>query len=336
MQPMSRSLKNNYNSDYVAMSNRLTNHKDTIEVWVEDEYDIPFWNNVLSEECGNLKFKITPYRNSELNTGKGNILKYSGQLGPHLIACVDSDYDYLLGEHSEYGRKLASNPYIVQTYTYAIENHNCAPYTLKALCVNATLEMTDFDFEKFFKDYSLTVYPLLLWSLILRRNRRENVLPFNYFKEIVSPCMPISAKSAGKVLNSISDNVKQAVRKLEKTFPEDTAQMPYFKQEMSRKLLRPDNTYLFLNGHILEDMVEKDLLIPICRNLVRNHIRTIYQSRATLDEKKRKKLHYDNITRRSISVLLASNFDYKDNSEIYNRLLKPRLAKLKSHLSSRK
>ena len=44
-----------------------------------------------------------------------------------------------------------------------------------------------------------------------------------------------------------------------------------------------------------------------------------------MKEKERKKAHYDNITRRSLSVLLASNFDYKAHSRIYKDILLPNI-----------
>ena len=43
------------------------------------------------------------------------------ELGRSLIACVDSDYDFLLQGATNVSRKINRNPYIFQTYGYAIE-----------------------------------------------------------------------------------------------------------------------------------------------------------------------------------------------------------------------
>lgn len=328
---MPSSLKDNYNSEYVGFANRLKGSAGIVEVWVEDEYDIPFWHDVL-EANSDIRFRITPYHNSELNTGKGNILKNVQRLGPNLIACVDSDYDYLLDRNSTFGRLLKTNPYIVQTFTYSIENYNCHPATLGGLCVNATLEQTDFDFSLFFRRFSEAIYPLLMWSLMMRDEKMESVLPFSYFREVVDFDMPVSEKNVEEVLSRVTQKVNRAVKGLAAEYPAMAEKMPELKSRMEKKGVRQDNSFLFINGHILSDLVEKDLLIPLCRNMVSRHIRDIYKSRATMDEKRRKKLHYDNITRRSVAVLVASNFAYRHHSELYEKLLKPRIEKLSAML----
>lgn len=328
---MPSSLKDNYNSEYLGFANRLKGSAGVVEVWVEDEYDIPFWHDVL-EANSDIRFRITPYHNSELNTGKGNILKNVQRLGPNLVACVDSDYDYLLDRESVFGKLLRTNPYIVHTYTYSIENYNCHPATLGSLCVNATLEQTDFDFELFFRKFSEAIYPLLMWSLMMRSERMENVLPFSYFREVVSFDMPLTEKNCDDALSRMAGRVKKAVDGFAGGYPHLAGKMPELEKRMAQKGVRRDNAFLFINGHILEDIVEKDLLIPLCRNMVSRHIREIYKSRATMDEKRRKKLHYDNITRRSVAVLVASNFEYRHHSELYEKLLKPRIEKLSAML----
>lgn len=45
----------------------------------------------------------------------------TAELGRSLIACVDSDYDFLLQGATNTSRKINRNRYIFQTYTYAIE-----------------------------------------------------------------------------------------------------------------------------------------------------------------------------------------------------------------------
>lgn len=324
---MASSLLENYNSEYVRQSNRLTGHPQVVEVWVEDEYDVPFWNDLLCE-YKDIEFRITPYKNRNLNKGKGNILKYSDLLGPNLIACVDSDYDYLLPEISESGHKLKNNPYILQTYSYAVENLNCHPSTLGKICINATLETSNFDFVGFFKNFSKAIYPLLLWSLILRNNKLNGVLSFNDFKNIINIEINVNEENEDAVIMQTHRKVKKATNKLENEYPEIAQTMPDFENKIREKGVKPDNCFLFINGHILQDIITQRLLVPICKEIINKHIQKIFKSKGTINEKERKKAHYDNITRRSLAVLLASNFEYKEYSGLYTRTIRPRIDKL--------
>ena len=65
---MPSSLRESYNSEYVRQSNRLTGRRHVVEVWVEDEYDVPFWNDLLGL-YPEIDFRLTPYRRKSLNKG---------------------------------------------------------------------------------------------------------------------------------------------------------------------------------------------------------------------------------------------------------------------------
>lgn len=324
---MPSSLIENYNSEYVRQSNRLTGNRRIVEVWVEDEYDVPFWNDLLNN-YKNISFKITPYRRRNLSKGKGNILKFSHLLGTNLIACVDSDYDYLLPQASEAGYKLNGNPYILQTFTYAVENYNCHPSTLGKICINATLENSDFDFVGFFKDFSKAVYPLLVWSLMLREKKLNGELTFNDFKSVIDFNTNITEDNKKSVIESIILRIKRQTSIYMEDYPELYMSMHKFEEKLALKGVTKDNCFLFINGHILQDIVTQHLLIPICKDIVNRHIQGIFRSKGTMNEKERKKAHYDNITRRSLNVLLASNFEYKEFSGLYAEKLRPRIDKL--------
>lgn len=328
---MASSLKENYNSEYVRQSNRLTGRSHIVEVWVEDEYDVPFWNDLLNDHKG-FTFRITPYRNKNLDKGKGNILKYSHLLGPNLIACVDSDYDYLLPNCSDAGRKMKDNPYILQTYSYAIENLNCHPSTLHKICINATLGDTDFDFVAFYREFSKAIYPLLIWSLIFRKEKMNGTMTFNDFKNIIYISQNVNKDNSTYIIDIIRKNVEITTRNYRDEYPDLYMKIRKFEEDMKQKGVTPENCFLFINGHILQDMITQRLLIPICKDIVNKHIEKIFRSKGTINEKERKKAHYDNITKRSLSVLLASNFDYKDYSRIYSERIRPTIEKLISRL----
>lgn len=62
--------------------------------------------------------------------------------------------------------KINKNPYIFQTYGYAIENFHCFADSLHEVCVQATLnDRHILDFPAFLKRYSQIAYPLFLWNV---------------------------------------------------------------------------------------------------------------------------------------------------------------------------
>lgn len=92
----------------------------------------------------------------------------TAELGRSLIACVDSDYDFLLQGATNTSRKINRNRYIFQTYTYAIENYHCFAESLHEVCVQATLnDRSILDFNSYLKRYSEIVYPLFSERLVL-------------------------------------------------------------------------------------------------------------------------------------------------------------------------
>lgn len=78
---------------------------------------------------------------SSLAKGKKTVLmnQLGNQLGENMIACVDSDYDYLLQGRTQTSRYIINCSYVLQTYAYAIENYHCYAEGLHEVCVMATL-----------------------------------------------------------------------------------------------------------------------------------------------------------------------------------------------------
>lgn len=156
---MADSLLGNINGRYYQQLGVLTGNQNVIKVLVEDELDVPFWNDVLTHTVQNKKFKISPYTYNEegginsLTKGKQHILDKAkaGDFNPFFIGCVDSDYDYLLKDYKDEGKTIAQCPYLLQTYTYSIENLMCQAETLHSLCCKTCKESVEFDFENFVK-----------------------------------------------------------------------------------------------------------------------------------------------------------------------------------------
>ena len=110
--------------------------------YVESYDDVSFWRTLLGEfEDDTRYFEVMLPSKTTLAKGKKSVLmnELGSQLGQNMIACVDSDYDYLLQGATHTSRYIINNKYVFHTYAYAIENYQCYSGALHEVCVMATL-----------------------------------------------------------------------------------------------------------------------------------------------------------------------------------------------------
>ena len=178
---MAQTLRDNLTSSYFSAAHKLypKNTRRRIVAYVESYDDVPFWRTLFEEfENDEYYFQVMLPSATSLAKGKKMVLMNTlntAELGKSLIACVDSDYDFLLQGATATSRKINRNRYIFQTYTYAIENHHCFAESLHEVCVQATLnDRPLIDFAAFMRRYSQITYPLFLWNVWFYR--QDNVV----------------------------------------------------------------------------------------------------------------------------------------------------------------
>ena len=183
---MGRRLVQNITSEYFEATSALQK-RNRVMVYVEGYDDIPFWRAIFDEfETPDRRFEIsTPARN-DLAKGKKVVLQFAPQAGRNLILCVDSDFDYLFGDLSSQSRMVNHTPFLLQTYTYAIENYLCYPPSLHSVCVRATKKDVHlFDFEEFMREYSRIIYPVFVWYAFAARVDRPTIFTLADFRNTV-------------------------------------------------------------------------------------------------------------------------------------------------------
>ena len=183
---MGRRLVQNITSEYFEATSALQK-RNRVMVYVEGYDDIPFWRAIFDEfETPDRRFEIsTPARN-DLAKGKKVVLQFAPQAGRNLILCVDSDFDYLFGDLSSQSRMVNHTPFLLQTYTYAIENYLCYPPSLHSVCVRATKKDVHlFDFEEFMREYSRIIYPVFVWYAFAARIDRPTIFTLADFRNTV-------------------------------------------------------------------------------------------------------------------------------------------------------
>ena len=120
---MATSLRDNLTSSYFNAAHKLYSKKARrrIIAYVESYDDVAFWRTLLEEfENDEHYFQVMLPSATSLAKGKKMVLMNTlntAELGRSLIACVDSDYDFLLQGATNTSRKINRNRYIFQTYT---------------------------------------------------------------------------------------------------------------------------------------------------------------------------------------------------------------------------
>jgi len=183
------------------------------------------------------------------------------ELGKSLIACVDSDYDFLLQGKTNVSHKINSSPYIFQTYAYAIENFHCYAESLHEVCVQATLnDRMLIDFPAFLKRYSQIIYPLFLWNVWFYCQRDTYTFPMYDFNACTR-LQEVNVHHPERTLDPVQRAVDKKLSEMRRRFSRNIKAVEALGVELERLGLNPDTTYLYIQGHHLMDGV---VYVPYC------------------------------------------------------------------------
>ena len=304
------------NSKFIEAANSLRPKKarHRIIAYVESYDDISFWRSVLDDyESDRYHFEILLPARSNLTKGKKRAMMnlLGNAYGRNMIACVDSDYDYLLQGATSTSRQLIENEYILHTYAYAIENLRCNADSLKQTCVLCTLNDTEvLDFKEYMKFYSRICYPLFVWNILLYRKQDTHTMSILKFCEIVR-ITSFTIGNPAYSLQQLSRRVNHHVILLEKQFPELLTEHEKLKKEFSLLGIKPEETYFYIQGHHIMNNVVLRILSPICR-----HLRSKREEEIERLAYHRQQYHNELSSYRNsqcdIALMLSKNTDYKE------------------------
>lgn len=279
---MGKRLTDNLSSDYMQAANRLKpkHTRKRIIAYVESYDDISFWRSLLAEfEDKTRYFEIMLPSRTTLAKGKKTALmnQLGNQLGENMIACVDSDYDFLLQGRTHTSRYMIESPFVLQTYTYAIENYHCFAGGLHEVCVTATLNDHQLlDFDEFMRQYSVIAYPLFLWSVWFYRQHILNEFSLMDFCSFVK-IERFHPRRPADCLQAMEKKVNRKRKDLEQRHPDAVEEIELLGKELRKLGVYPENTYLFIQGHHIKDNVVMRILIPICTQLRKEREEEIYK-----------------------------------------------------------
>ena len=317
---MAKRLTDNINSQYFEAINKMTPKKARrrIVVYVESYDDVFFWRSVLGRyEDDKLTFDIMlPSRNQHLDRGKkaaiSNMLK---GVGRDMIACVDADYDYILQGATEMSRQMLENPYIFHTYAYAIENFQCYAKGLHETCVMVTLnDHRIFNFERFLQSYSQTIWPLFVWHVVFLQ-RRKMTMHFDmceFNKVVVLPSVRI--QNPKWAIEYLSKKVRAKMFQLESRFPKLKDALPETERMLRDLGINDNNTYLYIQGHHLFDLVVSPVVQTVC-DILRNEQENDIRDRAVHSEQARTEIACYENSLGKVKMMMKKNTYYQFSPE---------------------
>lgn len=331
---MGNGLIQNYSAKYIKQANTLTNRPQRIKVIVEDDIDIRFWHNILTQYSIGVDFQVISYYNTNgtcsMIKGKDYILQKIN-LGESLRAAVDSDYDFLLPDLNINSNIINTSSYVLHTYTYSIENYLCHPDALMTVCVNLTAEYPSFNFHDFYTELSNIIYPLFTWSLFLEyidKDATKKRFPRNRFMQILKSKKKVINNNYQYIIDDISVKVNNTLRELRSKYSHYELGVNIFQKTLASYGINNNNTYLFIHGHALCNLIIENVLLPICKQLRSNHKQIIYSSNTSTQDIKNRIQQYDNqygftgITERDYIEKELSKCVYKGNlCSPYNKLI---------------
>ncbi|HCD77295.1 MAG TPA: ABC transporter ATP-binding protein [Prevotella sp.] len=320
---MNKRLTENLSSAYFEAMNRLNSKKSRkrIVAYVESYDDVFFWRTVLSRfEDDTRYFEVMLPSHKTLERGKKSVLMnlLAGNVGGSMIACVDADYDYLINGATPTSRTIISNPYVLHTYAYAIENLQCYAPSLHNVCVMVTLnDHSIFDFQNFLQEFSQAIFPLFVWSIWHYRRSiygEFTITDFNRIAEIGG----FSLYNPQTAIDNLRRKVRNKVNFLQHRHPDAKQSWLELKKELIGMGVTPDSTYLYIQGHHLFNKIVLPIINKVCSRLVQEREDEI-RRQAVHDTQRRNELSCYTNSIQDISQMLKKNMGYME-SEPFRRI----------------
>ena len=321
---MSNRLRENISSKYLEAANRLRSKtaRRRIVAYVESYDDVFFWRTVLSMyEDETRYFEVLLPSTRTLERGKKSAIMriLEERVGRDMIACVDADYDYLIQGATETSRKVISNPYVFHTFAYSIENLQCYAPSLHNVCVAVTLNDHQLlDLNEFMRQYSLAIFPLFVWSIW--HYRRPIYIDFtitDFNRVIVFGGFTVDNPYAS--IANIRHKVGKRIAMLQRKHPDAKESYLELKRELIEKLgVKPDETYLYIQGHHLLERAVLPMLDKICSQLIREREMEI-RRQAMHQTQMRNELSCYSHSTQDIEQMLKKNISYM-KSPLFQRI----------------
>ena len=247
---------------------RSSKTKTEIRVYVEDEGDIMFWRQLLSSYDELYDFKISVFHCNDRDlSGKDCIMKAvrEGKLILHsyMLACLDADYDLIIDDYHTYTNVLRTNPYVITTHWYAIENIKADPEHLSEYYNYCTLsDNCSIDFHSIVEDISVAYYELLLRLIICQsKDALKKQFTIDTFGDDLKEC---TYDDKNQILATAHSYIATRINALDTILSTYTHEFAATKKRLQENGIMPKNCYRMIKGHHWIDVI----VIPLMTKLV--------------------------------------------------------------------
>lgn len=250
--------------DYCVSQSTVFGDYDKI-LFIENEEDERFWKYIFKQLDPNIKLDFHSYfrrkkeqKDSESSAqGKQQVLKFRDIVEDYsgvVFLCIDSDFDYILDNFN-----INSNPYILQTYVYSVENFICCAKSLNELCSDLLFPEGTFDFVLFYKNFSKNIRELFIYHILLKsHSRSEDDKIKAVYKSIISNISGIKTLSDLSKLytsDSFLSNIEKELERIKDNYPKIIEDFKRISKKIDEdeKIIN-DMLYLYINGHLVYDL----------------------------------------------------------------------------------
>lgn len=165
------------------------------------------------------------------------------------------------------------------------------------------------DFPIFMEQYSRIIYPLFLWNVWFYRNRNTKTFPMYEFNE-VTRLQDVNVRQPERALQEVSRQVERKLKEMRQRFPQWIDGVSELGKQLETLQLKPETTYLYIQGHHLMDGVVMKLLVPICTQLRREREAEIKRLASHREQLQNELTCYENSIV-SPAMMLKKNDGYK-------------------------
>ncbi|MFL0003624.1 hypothetical protein ACJEQI_15320 [Klebsiella variicola] len=266
-------LSEAFDSDTIAAQARME-EKDTY-VYVEGMDDVDFWHKLFNDDRIDIS-ATSREENNKSHKGKSALRKLLPQANKYLIIAIDSDFDFLCPQNSQAAIDFNACRHVIQTQFYSKENITFQPKSVDLNIEKTSLvnEKIASDYKTYIEKYSMIIYDTFVKFLFLR-NLRIKPITSKYFHSQIIPNMPIF-NDRYELKNDPFVNVRKKIRDMDILLTQEIhkidnfeSELTLFKSQLLDKGLSAENTYCFINGHIIEDSIINNYINGKIRSLKR-------------------------------------------------------------------
>ena len=205
---------------------------------------------------------------------------------------------------------------IFHTYAYAIENFQCYARGLHETCVMVTLnDRRIFDFERFLESYSRTIWPLFLWHMLFYVRHRKMSMHFDmaeFDKVIMLPSVRI--QDPKWAIDYLGKKVRAKLFQLERRFKKFKDELDEMALYLNNLGVNESNTYLYIQGHHLFDLVVSPIVQSVC-DALRNDRENEIRDRALHSEQARTEMACYENSLGKVKMMMKKNTFYQFSPE---------------------